>query len=328
MRRRASYSSDMFFLPFKADFPLARFPWLTTLVCIVCLGVFLNQQSNWQKYETAIYAYCNAPKSRITRIVFGRISGLEGEDACIDVVFGIANSPDEEQEIENMASRMRPLSGFSPEDSQIYVKDMLAEELRYYKRRVPDNPNDGLAYYTDSWNPLTMVTSAFAHADWSHILFNLIFFIAFAGAMEVLIGTGWFIAAFVAICLFTGAFSSVSAIASAQHFPTLGLSGVVMGMIGLFAYLLPSGNIRCAYWFVVFVGTIAVPAWILALWFIGGDLYKLFAHDDHGMINVMAHVTGGIAGYAFGVIFLRKIRWETRILQSEFARDKLRAEIR
>ena len=32
------------------------------------------------------------------------------------------------------------------------------------------------------------------------------------------------------------------------------------------------------------------------------------------MVNVMAHVTGGIAGYLFSLIFLRSVRWETRIL--------------
>ena len=318
----------MFFLPFKADFPLRRFPWLTMLVCVICFGVFLKQQSDWQKYETAIYAYCNTPKSRITEMVFGRISGLEGEDACIEVVYRIANSDDTKAEIVHLVDGMRPLSGFSAEDSKVYVSDMLSKEVRLYQRRVPTNPNHGLAYYTDTWNPLTMVTSAFAHGDWSHIIFNLIFFVAFAGAMEVLIGSGWFIAVFLGITLFTGAFSSISAIASGQHFPTLGLSGVVTGMIGLFAYLLPGGNIRCFYWFIVFIGTVAVPAWILALWFIGGDIYKLFAYEDHGMINVMAHVTGGIAGYLFGLAFLRKIRWEARILQAEQNRENLRAEFR
>ena len=88
-----------------------------------------------------------------------------------------------------------------------------------------------------------------------------------------------------------------------MHFSTVGLSGVVTGMIGLFAFLLPHGRIRCYYWFVIFIGSVAVPAWALALWYIGGDIYKLFAYDDHGIVNVMAHVSGGIAGYLFGANF-------------------------
>ncbi len=45
------------------------------------------------------------------------------------------------------------------------------------------------------------------------------------------------------------------------------------------------------------------------------------------MVNVMAHVTGGIAGYLFGLIFLRKVRWETSILQRDADRQAVRARI-
>ena len=168
-----------------------------------------------------------------------------------------------------------------------------------------------------------MLTSTFAHGSWSHIIFNLIFFIAFAATVEVLVGTFAFVSAFIIIGLSAGAFSSVSALASGNHFSTVGLSGVVTGMIGLFAYLLPGGKIRCYYWFVIFIGSVAVPAWALTLWYIGGDIYTLFANDDHGIVNVMAHVSGGIAGYLFGLIFLRKLRWQMRMHQAEMNRHAL-----
>ncbi len=115
--------------------------------------------------------------------------------------------------------------------------------------------------------------------------------------------------------------------ASGSHFSTLGLSGVVMGMMGLFAYLLPKGKIRCYYWVVIFFGSVAIPAWALALWYIGGDIYTLFANTNHGVVNVMAHVTGGIAGYLFGIIFLQKVRADTRLMQADADRQALRARI-
>ena len=62
-------------------------------------------------------------------------------------------------------------------------------------------------------------------------------------------------------------------------------------------------------------GSIAVPGWILALWYIGGDVYRLIAQDSHGGVNVLAHVAGGIAGYLYGFIFLRKARAAARTLQ-------------
>jgi membrane associated rhomboid family serine protease len=314
------------FLPVKADFKLPRFPWLTALVCVLCFGIFLKQVDDWNKFENALYAFCGKTRSNITQMIFNEISD-NSSAACMQVMYGIANSDDEQATIEKMVSEMRPLKSFSVEDSKFYVSEMLNEELRNYRIRVPEHPDEGLAYYTETWNPLTMIASAFAHGSWSHIIFNLFFFIAFAATIEVLIGPVAYIGLILVVSLFTGVFSSVSAIASGSHFSTLGLSGVVMGMMGLFAYLLPNGKIRCYYWFIIFFGSVAVPAWALALWYIGGDIYTLFASEDHGVVNVMAHVTGGIAGYLFGIVFLQKVRWETRIMQQEADRESIRARI-
>ena len=284
------------------------------------------QVNDWNKYENSVYAFCGKTRSNIAQMIFNEISDNSPE-ACIEVIYGIATSDNEQATIEKMVSEMRPLKSFSVEDSKYYVSDMLSEELRNYHIRVGEHPDEGLAYYTDTWNPLTMFASAFAHGSWSHIIFNLFFFVAFAATIEVLIGPIAYIGLFVVISLFTGVFSSVSAIASGAHYSTLGLSGVVMGMMGLFAYLLPNGKIRCYYWFIILFGSVAVPAWALALWYIGGDLYTLFSREEHGMVNVMAHVTGGIAGYLFGIVFLQKVRWETRIMQQEADREALRARI-
>jgi membrane associated rhomboid family serine protease len=311
------------FIPVKADFTLRRFPFLTALVCIVCAGVFMKQLNDWAAYEAAMFEFCDAPRSNIKKMIFKEIVGPNNEMSCIEVVYGISESENERETIERIVSEMRPLKGFSAEDSQTYVTDVLFEELRNYRVQVPEHPDDGLAYETASWNPITMLTSTFAHGSWTHIIFNLIFFIAFAATVEIIVGTFTFISAFIVIGLAAGIFSSVSALASGNHFSTVGLSGVVTGMIGLFAYLLPGGKIRCYYWFVIFVGSVAVPAWALALWYIGGDIYKLFAYDDHGIVNVMAHVSGGIAGYLFGLIFLRRLRWEMRMHQIETNRHAL-----
>ena len=111
-----------------------------------------------------------------------------------------------------------------------------------------------------------------------------------------------------AITLVVGITGSIAAITAGEHYWTLGLSGIVMGMMGLFAYLLPKGKIKCYYFFIIIFGSIAIPGWMLAAWYIGGDIFTLFAYDDHGVVNVMAHVMGGIGGYLFGLAFLREKR--------------------
>ncbi len=310
------------FLPIRADFNLPRFPILTVLVCLVCIGVFMKQQSDWQDFGSAMEKYCSTSRSHIDEIIFDRISEVLDTDKCTGIMYTIANDPDrsETEVIADMASSIRPLSGFNADESRTYVIRKLEDEVRRYKRVVPSDPDASLAYYTGSWNPITMLTSSFAHGDWGHIIFNLVFFFAFAATVEVLVGPIWYLAFVAADSLFIGVAGSIAAAAAGEHYWTLGLSGIVMGMMGLFAYLLPKGKIKCYYFFIVIFGSIAIPGWMLAAWYIGGDIFALFAYDNHGVVNVMAHVVGGIGGYLFGVAFLREIRKDAEQIQDEFNR--------
>jgi len=270
----------------------------------MCIGVFLHQMSTWNDYERAFTSFCSEPKGRLTEMVMARIAEGDTNSACFDVLLDIDTSKDPTETIQKMADGMKPLVGLSAQDSRLYVLDKLTEQFRLFKIRVPTFPDNEFAYYTGSWNPIMMVISSFTHGSWSHIIFNLIFFFAFATTIEVLIGSFSFISVIIAISIFSGCLSSAAAGLIGQHYATLGLSGVVMGMIGLYAYLLPDGRIRCYYWFIVIFGSVAIPAWALAVWYIGWDVYNLFANADNGMVDVMAHVTGGAAGYLYGVTFL------------------------
>lgn len=283
-------------------------------MCAFCLAVFLHQISTWEDYEKAFTSFCSEPKGRLTEMLMVRIAEADTDSACFDVLLNIDTSQNPTETIQKMADSSKPLVGLSREDSRLFVFDKLTEQYRLYQIRVPTYPDNEFAYYTGSWNPIAMVTSSFTHGSWTHIIFNLIFFYAFATTIEVLIGSLSFIAVIIAISIFSGVFSSMAAGLIGQHYATLGLSGVVMGMIGLYAYLLPAGTIRCYYWFIVIFGSVAVPAWALAVWYIGLDVYNLFANADNGVVDVMAHVTGGAAGYLYGVTFLRAKRREIRAM--------------
>ena len=68
----------------------------------------------------------------------------------------------------------------------VAVRQVLEDESRRFKAMVPGDPDEGLPYYTGSWNPLTMVTSSFAHGDWLHITSDVTFIFAFAATVEML----------------------------------------------------------------------------------------------------------------------------------------------
>lgn len=310
------------FLPIKSDFPLARFPILTVLVSLICLGVFINQLSGWSDFETALGRYCEQPRHRLTEIVIKSLEADSGSTMCGETMYRISTSESPHEMIDDLVGGIGPLAGYTSEDSREYVTVLMNEELRHYRSVVPEDPDSRVAYYTGSWNPWHMITASFAHSDWGHIVFNLIFFIAFAGTVEIMIGGLAYATFIVASSILIGVVGSITAFG--EHYWTLGLSGVVMGMIGLYAYLLPRGKIRCYYWIIILFGSVAVPAWALALWYIGGDLYQLFAYENHGAVNVLAHVTGGIGGYAFGMLFLKRQKRAAAELQQILDKIDLR----
>lgn len=307
------------FLPVKADFPLPRFPLLTVLICLVCLGVHVKQQMDWQEYGNAVARFCAADRSNLERMIFDRAADVMRNRGCADVMFQIANDPELEPDevIAEIAREVRPLTGLSVSASREYVQQKLKEETRRYLMRVPEDPDIGIAYYTGSWNPITMITSGFAHGDWLHLGFNLVFFFAFAATVEILVGPLWFVAFILADSWFIGVTGSLFASLGAQHYWTVGLSGIVMGVMGMFAFLLPHGKIRCYYFFIVIFGSIAIPGWILVAWYLGKDVITLLAQEDYGMVNVMAHVMGGLGGYLFGFLFLDDVRRKAIALQAD-----------
>lgn len=171
-----------------------------------------------------------------------------------------------------------------------------------------------MLYYPQSWNPVKMLTASLAHGSWLHIFGNLIFFLAFAPALEILVGNKLrYLSIILFISIVVGVAYSISTlIGMSAPLPTLGLSGVVMGMIGLSAFLMPKARIKVFWWYIVFWKTFYVPAWVLAVIYIGLDVWVMLTATDYHGINVVAHVAGGFAGYLYGYLWLQERREETR----------------
>jgi membrane associated rhomboid family serine protease len=168
-----------------------------------------------------------------------------------------------------------------------------------------------MAYHPDSWNPIRMLSATFAHLGFWHLFGNLVIFMAFAPALEILIGSALrYIAIMLVIALAANiGYSLWTIITAAEPIPTLGFSGVVMGMIGLSAYLMPRARIRVFCWLLVWK-TFFVPAWILAAIYIGFDAWSMFNDSDFGGVNLVAHVAGGLTGYACGLLWLKDRKQE------------------
>jgi membrane associated rhomboid family serine protease len=82
--------------------------------------------------------------------------------------------------------------------------------------------------------------------------------------------------------------------------PTVGLSGVVMAAVAALAIMMPAVRIRCFFWFIVIFRILRVPALLIALWYIGWDIYEMNQLDNKSLINYVAHVSGAAIGALFG----------------------------
>ena len=158
-----------------------------------------------------------------------------------------------------------------------------------------------LMYYPDSPNPFQMITSGLIHADWSHLIGNMIFFFAFAVALEILIGNTFvYLAIIVSITVVSSLAYSLFTALFGSAYPSLGFSDVVFGMIGLSAFLMPRARIRAFIWIIFWVKTLFIPAWVLAVWYVGWNLYDLFIYGNESGINIVSHVAGAFTGYLLG----------------------------
>lgn len=169
---------------------------------------------------------------------------------------------------------------------------------------APSSP--ALMYYPDTWNPIKMLTASVAHGDWMHIIFNLIFFYAFSPMLEMAIANPKrYVLVLTAIAFTESITYSVFSLITGEYIPTLGLSGVVFGVIGFSAYLIPRARVVTFVWFLSFARNVHIPAWVLAAWFIGEDILDMYEHGMSTGINFISHISGGLAGYMIGYVFFR-----------------------
>jgi membrane associated rhomboid family serine protease len=154
-----------------------------------------------------------------------------------------------------------------------------------------------LAFYPNRLDPLKMFTSVFTHGDFWHLFGNLFFFYCFARTIETQISAVGYLLAFV---LFVFATNLAFAIASPGNIPTIGLSGVVWGYMGIFLFRYPGDRINCFFWFLWKVTTFEVPAFLFILAYLTLDIIAYrYGEDVH--TNYVAHFSGFVAGALFRI---------------------------
>ncbi len=309
----------MLFFPFRVDLNFNRIPLLTILICLVAVYIFIQQGVSAKNIEVSAKKFCELKHDRTFWFVIKKVAMVEHtktekknkkinelfENDCKEVFYNIHTSKYPDLIIDEYLDRLDSDAIRKDAINSIYIRGMLEEKYREFKISGVDNDLTAqLMYEPHSYNLLNMVTAVFAHASWEHLLGNLFFFFAFAASIEMILGILSYSLIFVSLAVGTHLSYSLAMMNVNEALPTLGLSGVVMGMIGVFVYLMPKINIRCFLWFFVYFRIVMVPAWLLAAWYVSWDIYALYFSEEQSAVNFIAHLSGATLGFGLGVLFL------------------------
>lgn len=302
------------FLPYRAQITLYRFPVLTVLVALLCIGIYTAQFLNQRAVFSGVSRFCDTPPERDLAAAIQRIYGTADSRHCARLLVEIYRDPSESAAIQRLAAKAGVTRGVVNGNLDDYYADILRDAYRTFRRDTPANLTARLWYVPQSWNVGRMLTAAVAHGSWGHLVGNLFFFFAFAATIEILLGPVLYLGVLLVLAIGTHATYSLATAIQPDALPTLGLSGVIMGIIALFTYFLPRARIRCFLWLVVIFRRFAVPAWLLAVWFIGWDVYSQMT-GGAGNTNLIAHLSGAALGLLLGVtVFRAKRHWARELI--------------
>src|SRR5262249_51616058 len=154
--------------------------------------------------------FCNQEQPRRFWLTMTKLAGEHAEAACPKVMAIIHTSGHPHEVIKRLAERARPWDLMGPDESRAYTAQQLETAYGDFKLSVKPSLTEELAYDPSSYNVWHMITAAFAHGSWSHIIGNLIFFYAFGATVEMAIGSLSFAAMIVALAIGTHTFYSLS----------------------------------------------------------------------------------------------------------------------
>ena len=141
---------------------------------------------------------------------------------------------------------------------------------------------------------IRMFSSAFLHADFSHLLFNMLTLYFFANVVIGQVGVTYFVVIYVA-SLLIGNLLSFYFHKDEPNYSAIGASGAVMGVLYSAILFYPDMGLY------LFFIPIAIPAWLFGMAYL---LYSIYGMKRRmGNIGHDAHIGGAIGGYVLTLIY-------------------------
>ena len=147
-----------------------------------------------------------------------------------------------------------------------------------------------------------LFTALFLHADWAHLLGNLVFLLIFGLPAERAMGPWRFL--FLFLC--GGAMANLAAVTTlgSPDQAVIGASGAVSAVIGAYLALFPGAWLGVVLPLGLFLEFVRAPAYLLIGIWAALQVVFMYIGPAFGAVAWAAHV----AGFLFGVVFALAVR--------------------
>lgn len=136
---------------------------------------------------------------------------------------------------------------------------------------------------------IRMITSGFLHANFNHLLFNMLTLFFFAPIVIGHLGTVIFVIIYLA-SLALGSIVSLYFHQNEHNYSAIGASGAVMGI--LYSAILFEPMMRINF---------IIPAWVFGIGYLGYSVWAMKQNSDN--VGHDAHIGGAIGGYILTIAF-------------------------
>jgi membrane associated rhomboid family serine protease len=273
-------------------------PWMTILLIIVNMAIFWGPQrveGNAQENAVAYYLSSNLPSLELPAFVnwleetksphaLAAKSMLERRDYVV-LLHGMEH---EKAFVARLQDGLIIPAGH-PDHEQWQQSRRRYEQLQptpFTTHWAHDHGKDA------TFRPVTWITSAFLHADTSHLISNMVFLFMFGFSVELALCRTLYLAFYLAGAL--GASLLAGWAYAGQDGYGLGASGAISALMGMYAVMYRLRRIRFFYQFFFYFNYVTAPALLLLPAWIANEMLQ---HAFSGKrVGYMAHLGGLITG--------------------------------
>lgn len=286
-------------------------PLVTLLLIILNVLCFTLWQGNDERLEEQAYDYyLNSELPAIELPLYRDYLGKQGFDGQLD----------RQENDEVLLSRLLTDGGFqqqlqdgeliAPGHPQYATWQKQHRTFHHYLNRIVTYR---FSFKTAEPSLTTLFTHMFLHADWGHLIGNMVFLFLIGFSVEMTLGRSVYLFAYLVAGLCSGLFYWWLQPGSLMW--GIGASGAISGLMGMYTVLFGRRRIRFFYTLLFYFDFVRAPAIILLPIWLGYEVITQIYSPSN--INNLAHIGGLLSGALIGYLALRMGKADLDYLDQE-----------